>query len=204
MLNLNSPQKHTFLFNIKVIKSLKILRAAFKHNKREIQRELGANSHIDAQKMHLNHSLISPLSTAGLISQVSDCIDEYENVSGKIIRKDAVIAIELLFSIPAQKTDIDITSYFSDCLSWANSEFSPAVTLTADIHLDESNPHLHIIFNCVIGDRLVGSFVKGNKQKYKKRTDSFFELVGQKYGLSKPPERLPKAIKASLAKQVLN
>jgi hypothetical protein len=204
MLNLTTHQKHTFLFSIGVIKTLKKLKDAFKHNKREIQRELGANSHIDAQRMHLNHSLLDAISTANLISNMSDCIDEYETKSGKMIRKDAVIAIELLFSIPAQKTDIDIKNYFSDCLAWANSEFAPAVPLTADIHLDESNPHMHIIFNCVVADRLVGSFVKGNKQKYIKRTDNFFEKVGQKYGLAKPPERLPKAFKADLAKRVLN
>jgi hypothetical protein len=204
MPNLYTPQTHTFLFNIGVIKSLKQLRAAFKHNKREIQRELGASSHIDSQRMHLNLSLLDPISTADLISNMSDRIDEYENKIGEIIRKNAVLAIELLFSIPAQKTDIDIKNYFSDCLAWANSEFAPAVPLTADIHLDESNPHMHIIFNCIIADRLVGSFVKGNRQKYKQRTDSFFKNVGQKYGLAKPTERLPKAFKAELAKHVLD
>lgn len=70
---------------------------------------------------------------------MSDCIDEYEVKNGKMIGKNAVIAIELLFSIPTQKTDIDIKNYFSDCLAWANSEFAPAMPLTADVHLDKSN-----------------------------------------------------------------
>jgi hypothetical protein len=204
MPNLNSSQTHTFLFNIGVINSITQLRAAFKHNKREIQRELGASSHIDSQRMHLNLSLLDPISTANLISNMIDCIDEYENKIGKKIRKNAVLAIELLFSIPAKKTDIDIKNYFSDCLAWANSEFAPAEPLTADVHLDESNPHMHVILNCVIADRLVGSSVKGNRQKYKQRPDSFFEKVGQKYGLTKPTKRLPQAFKADLAKKVLN
>jgi len=39
---------------------------------------------------------------------------------------------------------------------------SPANVFTADVHLDEANPHKHVILSCVTPTKLIGSWLKGN------------------------------------------
>ena len=203
MNNTSTNDQSPFLLNIGVIGTIRKLRAAFRHNKREIQKELGARSHIDAQKIPLNYSLVDVVSTDGLIRKVNERIEAYEDSIGKRIRHDAVIAIEVLFSLPDSRPDINNRDYFNDSLTWAITEFSPAEVLTADIHLDEATPHMHVIFLCVTPTKLVASKVKGNKRKYRERKEDFFHKVAQKYGLALPPEKLLKADRIRLAKQVI-
>ena len=202
MNNTQTTYAGSFLFNISVINSLAQLKASFKHNRREIQKELGAKSHIDAKKIYLNYSLCEFINTVDLIHQVKDVIKVHEEHTGKRIRSDAVLAIEVLFSIPVARADISTGEYFNDCLAWAIQQFSPAVALTADVHLDESAPHMHTIFLCVTPKNLIGSKQKGDRAKYKKRTENFFNNVACKYGLNRPPIKLLKADRLKLAKQV--
>lgn len=203
MNNTSTNDQSPFLLNIGVIGTIRKLRAAFGHNKREIQKELGARSHIDAQKIPLNYSLVDVVSTDDLIHKVNERIEAYEDNTGKRIRRDAVIAIEVLFSLPDSRPDINNRDYFNDSLTWAKTEFSPAEVLTADIHLDEATPHMHVIFLCVTPTKLVASKVKGYKSKYRERKVDFFHKVAQKYGLALPPEKLLKADRIRLAKQVI-
>jgi len=203
-MNSESNQSNsTFFFSIKKINSQRQLSSAFRHNKREIQAELGARSHIDAERMHLNYSLIEETTTSCLNSHIIDSIDSYEVNNKRRIRRDAVIAIEILFSIPTFSSDIDHRQYFSECFEWAKGEFFPAETLTAHVHLDESNPHLHVIFSCVTPTSLIGSTVKGNKKKFAERAERFYQSVARNYGFSRPPKKLGKADRTYLAKEVL-
>jgi Plasmid recombination enzyme len=204
MNNTSTNDQTAFLLNIGAINTLKILRSAFTHNKREIQKELGARSHIDAQKIPLNYSLVDVVSTDGLIHKVNERIQAYEHNIFKRIRHDAVIAIEVLFSLPHSRPDINNRDYFRDSLAWAETQFSPAEVLTADVHLDEATPHMHVIFLCVTPTKLVASKVKGDKRKYRERKEDFFHKVAQKYGLTLPPEKLLKADRIRLAKQVIS
>jgi len=203
MKNTFVKNQNVFLLHIGVIGTTRKLRSAFSHNKREIQKELGARSHIDSEKIILNYSLVEMTSTDVLINKVNERIQIYEDNTGKSIRHDAVIAIEVLFSLPACETNINSSDYFNDCLMWSRTNFCPAELMTADVHLDEAAPHMHVIFLCVTPSKLVASQVKGNKRKYKERKEDFFQNVAKKYGLALPPEKLLKADRVRLAKQVI-
>ena len=200
MNTIQSSVKSSFLFTIGVINSIKQLKASFKHNRREIQQELGARSHIDAQKICLNYSLLKFEKTEDLIQRVKDSIEVHEEQTRKRIRRDAVLAIEVLFSIPVARPDIISDEYFKDCLAWTIEQFSPALVLTADVHLDEANPHMHVILSCVTSTKLIGSWLKGNNEKYRERNEDFFHKVASRYGLSLPPSKLYKADRTNLAK----
>lgn len=204
MNTIQSSVKSSFLFTIGVINSIKQLKASFKHNRREIQQELGARSHIDAQKICLNYSLLKFEKTEDLIQRVKDSIEVHEEQTRKRIRRDAVLAIEVLFSIPVARPDIISDEYFKDCLAWTIEQFSPALVLTADVHLDESAPHMHVILSCVTPSRLIGSRIKGNKTRYQERTEHFFHNVASKYGLNRPPHKLLKIDRQNLAKDVIS
>ncbi len=204
MNNISTQRKDSFLFSIAVINSIVQLRGAFRHNKREIQKELGVRSHIDSKKIPLNYALVAEERTDDLVNKVRGLIEIYEDLTGRRIRRDAVLAIEVLFSLPAANTAIVTREYFNDCLAWTKVHFSPAEVLTANVHMDEANPHMHVILSCVDSNKLIGSLLKGNKNKYKERSDDFFHTVAQKYGLSRPNEKLLKADRMRLAKQVIS
>jgi len=204
MNNTSTNNQTAFLLNIGTINTLKRLRSAFMHNKREIQKELGARSHIDAQKIPLNYSLVEVVSTDDLIQKVNDRIATYEDNANRSMRHDGVIAIEVLFSLPVSKNNINSHDYFEDCLIWGRDMFFPAEALTADVHMDEATPHMHVIFLCVTPTKLVASKDKGDMRKYRERKEDFFHKVAQKYGLALPPDKLLKADRVRLAKQVIS
>ena len=197
--SLHSTKSFLF-FNIEKINSFSQLKSAFRHNKREIQKELGAISHIDASKICQNYSLIETIPTTDLIQKMHGSVELYEESNGKRIRRDAVLALEAVFSIPAHQIDFDIVKFFADCLAWINEKLSPATVLTADVHLDEANPHMHVILSCVTPTNLIGSSLKGNREKYYERNEDFFHKVASHYGLSQPPTKLYKADRDNLAK----
>ena len=203
MNTIQSPSKSSFLFVIGVINSIKQLKASFRHNRREIQKELGAHSHIDAQKVCLNYTLSEPVKTDDLIQRVKDSIEVHEKQTGRRIRRDAVLAIEVLFSLPVARADIKTDEYFKDCIAWTIEQFSPASVLTTDVHLDEAAPHMHVILSCVTPGRLIGSRIKGNKTRYHERTEHFFHNVAFKYGLNRPLHKLLKVDRQRLAKDVI-
>jgi len=202
MKNSFTPTKFTLFFEIDKINSFHQLRAAFRHNKREIQKELGANSHIDASKVRLNYSLIKTKPTTDLLQEMHDSIELYEEATGKRIRRDAVLALEAVFSVPVGRVDFDfdIKGFFTDCLAWLKQQMPSAIVMTADVHLDEANPHMHVILSCVTPTKLIGSLLKGNREKYHERNDDFFHQVASHYGLSLPPTKLYKSDREKLAK----
>ena len=59
---------------------------------------------------------------------------------------------------------------------------------------------MHVILSCVTPTKLIGSWLKGNNEKYRERNEDFFHKVASRYGLSMPPSKLYKAEKVSLAK----
>lgn len=199
----NSSTASNFIFNIGSIKSIHHLRTAIKHNKREIQAELGAKSYIDINRIRENYSIISSISVTDITQKIKHSIFEYENNIGRKIRKNAVLALEILFSLPNQTPPIDHQEYFNACCNWAVIQFSPACLVSAEVHLDESNPHLHAIFLCVGKDSLLGSILKGGKVKFARRQDDFFEKVANGFGLKKPSKKLHKIERTHLANQVI-
>jgi Plasmid recombination enzyme len=202
MTNFSQVKAHIF-FDLKKIKRLIHLRWAIKHNKREIANELRIGGHINSARTHLNYSLHGSNNSADLMMEVNRGITAYRKRVGKAIRHDAVVAIEVLFSVSATKQDIDLGKYFEDCLSWSTSEFAPAVKLSADVHLDESNPHMHIIFLCVTESKLVASQVSGNKVKFRNRRENFYFQVAKNYGFELSPPALNRIHRIWLAQKVI-
>ncbi len=203
-MNNSSRSINQLFFSLLKISSLARLRVALKHNAREIDYELSAHAHINKAKRHLNYSLIPFSSNDELVKSVNEARLAYEKTVGKSMRCDAVVAIEILFSVSQRKTDINLRQYFEECLRWASAEFAPASAMTADVHLDEANPHMHCIFLCVTNTKLVASGVAGYKAKYRKRFESFYKQVAQKYGFEMPAPTLNRTSRIQLARVVID
>lgn len=160
-----------------------ILKSA-RHNLREIQAEQGADSHIDQNKTPSNKTLEGASDAAGVAACAIKLMHGADIGS---LRKDAVLGIEIILSLPSFNRD-DVDLFFNDVLAWAKSYFELPV-LSAVVHMDESCPHCHIILLPLRLGKMCGSKVMGYKACQKAIKANFHEMVGQRYGLTLPTAR---------------
>jgi hypothetical protein len=183
---------------IKKLKGSGIVTLAARHNKREIQAELGATGSIDPTRSHLNCTLAGHAG-AGDVGQLAKDLMTEAGVPRP--RKDAVMALEIVFSLPLGHA-IDELAYFADCAAWAGRYFGGAV-LSADVHQDEAAPHCHVLLLPLVDGRMVGSDMVGGKQRLMALQKQFHLDVAARYGLSKAPARLSGQSKQGASKAVL-
>lgn len=175
-----------------------IVKAAAKHNKRAIARELGVvGGSIDPVRCGLNYALAGP-STACEVAELASRLMADAGITK--LRKDAVRAIEVVCSLPVG-TQIDSRAYFSECVQWVSESFGGHV-LAADVHLDEAAPHLHVLALPLVGGRMVGSDLVGGIGTLKARQRDFHETIAQPYGLNSKPVTTKQG-KGKVAKAVI-
>lgn len=174
---------------------------AIRHNRRAIQAELGAGSHIDAERICLNETLVGPSAPAEVVALAQTLMISAGVVVDKL-RKDYTQAIELLFSLSAD-TDVDTRKYFERCVDWVGERFGAANILSADIHRDESVPHCHVLLLPLVGGRMCGSKLIARPELAKLRM-SFERDVARGFGLKKPPGRMTSATRGHAARLVLD
>ncbi len=197
------PNSATLFFNVQKIKSRSQVLAALRHNKRAIQAELGAWSHIDSTRTRANYCLEGFQTPESGYEALADTIQRYNHNHIRMIRHDAVVALEIVFSLPASHSEIDLQVFFRECLAWCQKEFHKSALLSADVHMDEAHPHMHVLLGCVLPDRLIGSQAVGHSRAFNHRNLRFFEEVGKRYGLVAPRRALSKKDSRKLAHQVL-
>lgn len=173
--------------------------AAIKHNRRETQKVFGAKAHIDINRTSLNYYL------HGLES--AEKIERYANsrlaLHGVKVRKNAVWAVEIIFSLPVNWHEKDTSQFFSDCYQWTLKTFEGEL-LSFDVHVDESAPHAHALIFPLIDGKMQGDKLKGGMNKIYERQRLFYEQVAVHYGFKMPSRvRLNYQDKASLAKEVI-
>lgn len=156
------------------------LLGAMRHNKRTLQSDRGADSHIDVTRTTLNYALVGndtpeEIATHAKIQMLKAGIDTP--------RKNAVLAVELLFSLPNAWHSRDTKPFFEDCLNWLKSNFACEI-LAFDVHLDEAAPHAHAVLLPLIDGKMQGSDLVGNRWNIIRLQKLFFNEVGLKYGLS--------------------
>ena len=185
---------------IKKLKGGGIITVAARHNKRVIQAEMGATGSIDPTRSRLNYSIAGPAAAAD-VGQLAKDLMTAAGV-GKL-RKDAVMGLEIVFSLPPRHA-IDDRAYFTECAAWAGRHFGGAHNiLSADIHRDEAAPHCHVLVLPLLGNRMDGSNLLGGKQKLMALQKDFHLNVASRHGLSRAPARLSGTAKRVAAKAVL-
>lgn len=183
---------------IKKLKGGGIITVAARHNKRVIQAEMGATGSIDPTRSRLNYSIAGP-AAAGDVGQLAKDLMAAAGVTR--LRKDAVMALEIVFSLPPGHT-IDERAYFTGCATWAAHHFG-GVILSVDVHKDEAQDHCHVLLLPLVKGRMAGSDMLGGKQMLLAMHKQFHLDIAGRYGLSKAPARLTGASKQAAAKAVL-
>lgn len=192
---------HVQLLRAKKLTGGGIIAAAARHNLREIQAEMGADSHIDPRKIPLNVILRG---AALAVDVAREAADRMEAAKVKQLRKDAVHGLEIIFSLPPL-SGIAERDFFTDAVAWAE-DFYELPILSAVIHNDEAAPHCHVIMLPLFDGRMIGSAKMGNRSRLLAMQADFFEKVGQRYGLARqtPAKRYSVAARMKAAEIVVN
>lgn len=187
-----------YFFRVNKIKGAGIIKKAARHNKRQIQRELGAASHIHAHLMKLNEVIYGP-PTADNVTELAERLMAEAGVTK--LRKDAVKALEAVFSLPINHR-LDDKAYFKHCTKWFIKTYG-GVLLSADIHRDESAPHCHVLMLPLIEGRMRGNAAFGKKPEHAARVNAFFRDVASLYGLKRPNAKASTKDKEDTAYEVI-
>ncbi len=160
------------------IKSKKQLLHAFRHNNREF---INPDSNINLAKTIENYSIGEFYSATEHMLQFEKELDA-SNI--KSVRSNAILAVEVLISVSVHLSEDDLQLFFIDCANWIKDYFNVPI-LSIDVHLDESNPHLHaILLPVLVSGKLNGHKLVGNIEKIRLAQKSLYDAVGKKFGLS--------------------
>ena len=169
---------------------------ALKHNKRE----LPPAAHIDVTRTPLNYSLTSKDApyTIAMHAKVQMLKAGIETP-----RKNGVMAVEYIFSLPVERHSQDTRQFFIDCYEWLKLNFAGEL-LSFDIHLDEAAPHAHGLILPLIDGKMQGDKLKGNRANVTRLQDKFHNDIGGRYHLNRGyKKRLSNADKQTIEKRVL-
>ncbi len=156
--------------------------AAAKHNKREGGKHWRGAERIDRSRSHLNYALAGPGSAAEVARLYGRLLTSADVGT---IRKDAVRAIEVVVSLPAGVT-IDLRAYFERALHFLAERFGgESNIISADVHLDENSPHMHVLIVPLFDGRLQGSDAIGGPAQLCQMLDLFHEEVSAEFGLQR-------------------
>jgi hypothetical protein len=105
--------------------------------------------------------------------------------------KNAPHAHEIVIAMPASWQG-DTRALFRDSIPYLEGVFGAENLLSADVHLDEANPHMHVLFmpleHCEKKGRVVWRNRIGDNFKPRRRAlyVDFFTVVGRRHGIDKP------------------
>lgn len=170
------------IMRIQKIKSMQALAEREKHNTRRktVLSADGSNN-------------ITVEGYTGLVARVKALEKQINANNKRKTRKDAVRAIEVLFtSDKAFFKKVDYNQYFDECKKWLADTFGESNILQFCSHLDEEVPHLHAILTTVKDGKFNYSAYINGRQDLRALQDSFFATVehlglerGQKVELTK-------------------
>jgi hypothetical protein len=154
-----------------------IIAVAARHNLRENLNEL---DHIDQSKTSQNVILRGSVCAADVAAKA---VNLMEQAQLKPLRKNAVIGIEILFSLPPSSGIAEL-DFFTDAVAWAEIYFEIPI-LSAAIHNDENAPHCHVIMLPLFNGRMMGDALIGDRKHIEALQADFHIKVGQRYGLKR-------------------
>lgn len=174
--------------------------AALKHNKRFTQHERKGTQHIISTKSHLNYNLVG--------NSLPKDIADYARAKMKGAgidkpRSNAVLAVEIIFSLPVERHNQDTKPFFVDCCCWVRNNFAGEL-LSFDVHLDEAAPHAHALILPLVNGKMQGSEMMGKRSNLHRLHDLFHKEVGVHHDLRRnASSRLSEGDCAYLAKLVI-
>lgn len=158
-----------------------------RHNQRENKNY--SNKDINFNKTNLNYDLHNNKSIV-YIDEINKKIKE-RYTGTKAIRKDAVLNVECLITSDSEffKTigSDETKRFFKESYEFIKSEFGKENIIYANVHMDETTPHMHLGFTPITSDgRLSAKEWLDGKKKLTELQDKFFSyLTNKKFNLDR-------------------
>lgn len=166
-------------FNSSAVRGIQI------HDEREKDKS-HSNPDIDFSKTEDNYSLKErPNKTYNQV--IKERIDSLE--LKKAVRKDAVVMCS--FVITSDKEFFNNISleqekaYFQKAYNFVKDKYGEQNIISAEVHKDETTPHLHINFIPVTQDNRLSAKSLFDKKSLKQLQDDFYSQVSREFGLDR-------------------
>lgn len=168
------------IFRTQKIKST-VLDKCQRHNQRENKNY--SNKDIDFNRTNLNYDLHNKHNIV-YIDEINKKIKE-RYTGKKAIRKDAVLNVECLITSDPEffrKVGSEETKrYFKEAYKFVKTEFGKENIVYANVHMDETTPHMHLGFTPITPDgRLSAKEWLDGKKKLTELQDNFFRYITSK------------------------
>ncbi len=132
-----------------------------------------------------NQSLIKP--SAG--SFLKSCEERIEKAGVKKVRSNSVVACEALVTASPdffkEKDTKIMNAYFKRSLWFLQDFYGKENIISADVHLDESTPHMHVVFTPITVDNRLSARDLISKSQLQKLQDEFYRDVTYDFGLER-------------------
>ena len=149
------------------------------HHER-LKKNYASNPNIDPERTPLNFHLIQPGGRYRTIANRQ--IQE----AGCRTRKDSVLLMEALVTASpeylAGKSERELRRYFERAVEFMKTKQDPSTFVSAVVHMDEANPHMHLLFVPLTQDkRLSAKEIAGDRKKMVRWQDEFWSYMVKKY-----------------------
>ncbi len=127
------------------------------HNCREAGDRERGNEKIDPERTHLNYDLAVKLRGGKSAKQLYDEFVEiacavYEEKHGKAMRKDTVTLCSWVVTAPKDLPTEKYDEFFKETFDFLCARYGVKNVIAANVHLDETTPHLHFSFMPFVDD----------------------------------------------------
>lgn len=149
------------------------------HHER-LKENYASNPNIDPDRKHLNFHLIQP---AGRYRAIAN---RQIQEAGCRTRKDSVLLMEALVTASpeylAGKSEAELRRYFERAVEFMKTKQDPNTFVSAVVHMDEANPHMHLLFVPLTQDkRLSAKEIAGDRKKMVRWQDEFWAYMVKEY-----------------------
>ena len=149
------------------------------HHER-LKKNYASNPNIDPERTPQNFHLIQPGGRYRAIANRQ--IQE----AGCRTRKDSVLLMEALVTASPEylegKSEQELRRYFERAVEFMKTKQDPSTFVSAVVHMDEANPHMHLLFVPLTRDkRLSAKEIAGDRKKMVRWQDEFWSYMVKEY-----------------------
>ena len=176
------------IFRVEKIKSVSGMVGLAKHHARE-------HDPSNARKELSGYNEINPGWLVGPAADLPDTAmavkERWRDITSDMtIRKNGVLALDLMVTIPAEemnrKSDEQQRAFLHDGYGWIVQKHGAENVLMTTVHHDELGPHLHVMVTPVVNGKLnARELYGGSRYKMREVQDDFYEKVSKKHDLER-------------------
>lgn len=162
--------KNFAIMRVEKIKSAVSVKGMLKHNFRDIE-----TPNADSEKLGENIHLAA--------LSVDDGMKRYKDILPDKVRKNAVHAINYVFTTSPDATPEANAGAIREALNWTTELHGKENIIMASVHNDEATPHIHILAMPMKDGKLnARHFIGGTNHRMGELQDEFYERI-EKQGL---------------------